>query len=409
MKQGQIGAVMAARTEVESAVGTGTAYEISAVSMPELRIKGWALGLAVKAGNDPLAEALGKAMQEIDRDGTLAKIFTDNGSPCRNPESPLTPGDKPCCTESPVRPPSRHGVACRSAHWRHRSPMYPTKNRALSASSTLRRMSCSNARSQRAPARYRRRARWLPPVPHGFTDPFAGSGRSGQWKTCGQLAARRITRRLYISTDGKLLAAAVEEDNSVALLQASDGKTLAHIKVEGENPEHAVFSPDSKWLYVSAEDAEQVDVIDVAARKQVGRIPVGKRPRGIGFTPTAAAPMSPVRSPARCMRLMSQATRCWPPFRPASFQWHRDHTGWQAGIRVERQGRHGDGDRPRNEYRNWHHSRRQAPLEHGDHPDGSKLYVANGRSDSVSVIDTENWSRLKDITVGSFPWGVVIK
>ena len=60
MKQGQIGAVMAARTEVESAVGTGTAYEISAVSMPELRIKGWALGLAVKAGNDPLAEALGK-------------------------------------------------------------------------------------------------------------------------------------------------------------------------------------------------------------------------------------------------------------------------------------------------------------------------------------------------------------
>ena len=85
MKQGQIGAVMAARTEVESAVGTGTAYEISAVSMPELRIKGWALGLAVKAGNDPLAEALGKAMQEIDRDGTLAKIFTDNGVTLQKP------------------------------------------------------------------------------------------------------------------------------------------------------------------------------------------------------------------------------------------------------------------------------------------------------------------------------------
>ena len=67
MKQGQIGAVMAARTEVESAVGTGTAYEISAVTMPELRIKGWALGLAVKAGNDPLAEALGKAMGDRPR------------------------------------------------------------------------------------------------------------------------------------------------------------------------------------------------------------------------------------------------------------------------------------------------------------------------------------------------------
>ena len=42
-------------------------------------------------------------------------------------------------------------------------------------------------------------------------------------------------------------------------------------------------------------------------------------------------------------------------------------------------------------------------------PDGSKLYVANGRSDSVSVIDTEKLVALKDITVGSFPWGVVIK
>lgn len=42
-------------------------------------------------------------------------------------------------------------------------------------------------------------------------------------------------------------------------------------------------------------------------------------------------------------------------------------------------------------------------------PDGSKLYVANGRSDSVSVIDTEKLVTLKDITVGSFPWGVVIK
>ncbi|MBX9630891.1 MAG: hypothetical protein K2X67_10250, partial [Burkholderiales bacterium] len=42
-------------------------------------------------------------------------------------------------------------------------------------------------------------------------------------------------------------------------------------------------------------------------------------------------------------------------------------------------------------------------------PDGRKLYVANGRSNSVSVIDTETNARLKDIEVGEMPWGVAIR
>jgi YVTN family beta-propeller protein len=42
-------------------------------------------------------------------------------------------------------------------------------------------------------------------------------------------------------------------------------------------------------------------------------------------------------------------------------------------------------------------------------PDGGKLYVANGRSDSVSVIDTKTNTKIKDIPVGTRPWGVVIQ
>jgi len=41
-------------------------------------------------------------------------------------------------------------------------------------------------------------------------------------------------------------------------------------------------------------------------------------------------------------------------------------------------------------------------------PDGTKLYVANGRSNSVSVIDTSTNRKLKDIPVGELPWGVFI-
>jgi len=42
-------------------------------------------------------------------------------------------------------------------------------------------------------------------------------------------------------------------------------------------------------------------------------------------------------------------------------------------------------------------------------PDGRKLYVANGRSNSVSVIDTEANQKIADIPVGELPWGVVVK
>jgi YVTN family beta-propeller protein len=42
-------------------------------------------------------------------------------------------------------------------------------------------------------------------------------------------------------------------------------------------------------------------------------------------------------------------------------------------------------------------------------PDGKKLYVATGRSNSVSVIDTVQNVKLRDIAVGKLPWGVVIK
>jgi YVTN family beta-propeller protein len=41
-------------------------------------------------------------------------------------------------------------------------------------------------------------------------------------------------------------------------------------------------------------------------------------------------------------------------------------------------------------------------------PDGKKLYVANGRSNSVSVIDTGALKVIKDVPVGELPWGVVI-
>ncbi|MCZ4305932.1 transporter substrate-binding domain-containing protein [Zoogloeaceae bacterium G21618-S1] len=79
LKAGDIAAVMASRAEIEGALGTPGRIDVGPVSMPELRIKGWALGMAVKADSTVLAEALSQAMIDIQRDGTLARIFKEHG------------------------------------------------------------------------------------------------------------------------------------------------------------------------------------------------------------------------------------------------------------------------------------------------------------------------------------------
>ncbi len=41
-------------------------------------------------------------------------------------------------------------------------------------------------------------------------------------------------------------------------------------------------------------------------------------------------------------------------------------------------------------------------------PDGSKLYLSNGRAGTVSVIDAHSYAVLDTIKVGARPWGIVL-
>jgi YVTN family beta-propeller protein len=51
----------------------------------------------------------------------------------------------------------------------------------------------------------------------------------------------------------------------------------------------------------------------------------------------------------------------------------------------------------------------QRPWNMGFSPDGQKLYIASGRSGSVSVVDVASRKMVKEIPTGKLPWGVVIK
>ena len=85
MKRGEVAAVMASRSELEAAIGGDAAIALDTLSMPELRVNSWPLGMAVKADHAALEEALSGALAELQRSGELGRIFAAHGVKLRTP------------------------------------------------------------------------------------------------------------------------------------------------------------------------------------------------------------------------------------------------------------------------------------------------------------------------------------
>jgi len=85
MKRGEIAAVMGSRSELEAALGGDAAIALDTLSMPELRVNSWPLGMAVKADHAALEQALSGAIAELQRSGELGRIFAAHGVKLRTP------------------------------------------------------------------------------------------------------------------------------------------------------------------------------------------------------------------------------------------------------------------------------------------------------------------------------------
>jgi ABC-type amino acid transport substrate-binding protein len=80
---GEIAAALVTRAQYESALRAGghdaSRYAATELSAPLLPPRGWAVGMAVKAGERELAEALEQALDTIRGNGELARIFGGHG------------------------------------------------------------------------------------------------------------------------------------------------------------------------------------------------------------------------------------------------------------------------------------------------------------------------------------------
>jgi len=79
LADGRVSAIFGARAEIESALAGQGRFVIEAPKFAELKIDSWPLGMAVKAEESALAAAVGAAVAELKRDGSIAAIFKQHG------------------------------------------------------------------------------------------------------------------------------------------------------------------------------------------------------------------------------------------------------------------------------------------------------------------------------------------
>ena len=228
-------------------------------------------------------------------------------------------------------------------------------------------------------------------------------------KVKAQVAVGDSPEGIGMSAAGDFLAACLEDDNAVALIDVKTLKVAKHITLAGKNPEHCVFSPDGALLLASNENSNDVDVVDLKTGVTLGTVKSSGHPRGMAFlrgthiayvaAETANAVDVIDADKRQVVRTIPAALRSAGAIASADGKTIYIANGGAGSVSVIDVAKNSAvaeipvGKRP------WNMALTR---------DGKKLYVANGRSNSVSVIDIAARKVSKEIPVGELPWGVAI-
>jgi YVTN family beta-propeller protein len=83
---------------------------------------------------------------------------------------------------------------------------------------------------------------------------------------------------LRITGDGKTLIANGSMYDLVAFFALPEMQLLGWIPV-GDDPNWITLTPDGKHAYVSNRGSDELSIIDIATRKEITRLKVGKYPQ----------------------------------------------------------------------------------------------------------------------------------
>lgn len=219
-----------------------------------------------------------------------------------------------------------------------------------------------------------------------------------------------------LSPDGKTVYVSNEDAGEASFVDAASGKVLKKVKV-GDEPEGVKVSADGKRVYVTSEVASLVHVIDTATGQVVKNVKVGKRPRRMAITPDGKelwvtneldASVTIVSTDSHdvigTIKFEVKGARA-ADITPVGITMTRD--GKRAFVGLGKANHVAFVDVPSRKVthqvlvgkRAWN-----VALDKAE----QRLWVVNGLSDDVTVVDVAGAKAIKSIPVGRVPYGVVL-
>jgi PQQ-dependent catabolism-associated beta-propeller protein len=219
-----------------------------------------------------------------------------------------------------------------------------------------------------------------------------------------------------LSPDGKTLFVSDEEEAELTVVDIASKSKKASIKV-GKEPEGVKVSPDGKTVYVTSEVASMVHVIDVATQKITKNIPVGKRPRRFALSPDGKELWVTNELSASVSIISTQDYKVLDTIN-FELKGARATDITPVGIVMTKNGKRAYVSLGRANHvafvdtasRKVTHNVLAGKRAWGLalNSDESQLFVVNGLSDDMTVVDTNTAKPLVTLAVGRVPHSVVI-
>lgn len=188
-------------------------------------------------------------------------------------------------------------------------------------------------------------------------------------KVVGRFAAGSDPEQFDVTPDGQMLVASNEDAGTASATSLTTRRVLATLVV-GIEPEGVAISPDGRWAAVTAETSNSLSLIDLKSLTVVGNVLVDVRPRSVMFSPDSrtAWVSAEIGGSLAAVDVRSRAVRASLVLENGS--------GKAVGVAVS--------------------------------PDGRRVYVANGGTGTVSVVDSESLRLVGTVRVGRRPWGIAL-
>ena len=235
-------------------------------------------------------------------------------------------------------------------------------------------------------------------------------------KSVGKLALGKEPEAFDISPDGKTVYVSNEDEGTLSFIDRASGKVLRVVAV-GKEPEGVKASPDGKTVWVTSEAANLVHVIDTASGQVRQNVKVGKRPRRFALTPDGSQLWVTNELGASVTILATQDYRVLgtlvftlkgaraADITPVGITMTRD--GKRAFVALGRANHVAFVDVASRQVtdlvlvgkRAWNVALDQAE---------ARLWVVNGLSDDVTVVDVASAKALKSIAVGRVPYMALV-